>query len=111
MGITAISFLKETFNERNPFHVRELAFCEDGFIISIQGGTEFHYCYPRKHCNEYELVELGYPSVEEPLIEDYAEDPSDLTGSVYGFVPVPLVEEVISKHGGIIWPHSGIRNK
>lgn len=30
----------------------------------------------------------------------YAEDPEALTETVYGYVPVTLVEQIIEKHGG-----------
>lgn len=49
---------------------------------------------------DYEEVELGYPSNEDELINDYAED-DDYTGTVYGYVPIEVVEKLIEKHGGI----------
>lgn len=100
MNVT--DFLKSTFDPFNPYLVRPRIYCKDGFSISVQGGTEFHYCTPRKHCNQYECVELGFPSAEDPLLEDYAEDPSDQTGTVYGYVPIEVVESLIEKHGGMI---------
>lgn len=50
---------------------------------------------------DYESVELGYPSMEDELINEYAEDDSDYTKTVYGYVPIEIVEELINKHGGI----------
>lgn len=76
--------------------------CADGFKVSVQGGTEFHYCIPRYHCNEYESVELGFPTMKDDLIMEYAEDESDLTQTVYGWVPIEIVEQLVEKHGGII---------
>jgi hypothetical protein len=32
----------------------------------------------------------------------YCEDPQDPTGTVYGYVPVQVVTNVIVKHGGIV---------
>lgn len=76
--------------------------CKDGFRISVQA-SEFHYCSPRINgADMYETVELGYPNDEDVLIIDYAEDPSDLTETVYGFVPIELVNELVEKHGGIV---------
>lgn len=100
MNVT--DFLKSTFDPSNPYQVRSRISCKDGFSISVQGGTEFHYCVPRKHCNQYECVELGFPSAADPLLEDYAEDPSDPTGTVYGYVPIEVVESLVEKHGGMI---------
>lgn len=99
--MTVTEFLKSTFNPSNPYQVRPRIYCKDGFSVSVQGGTEFHYCTPRKHCNQYECVELGCPSAEDTLIKDYAEEPSKPTKTVYGYVPIEIVEELIEKHGGI----------
>jgi hypothetical protein len=32
---------------------------------------------------------------------EYAEDPDNPTNTVYGFVPIELVEQLIENHGGI----------
>jgi hypothetical protein len=97
----AIEFLEKTYTgERHA--VREMAVCKDGFRISIQGGTNIHYCSPRETCNMYDNVELGFPSEKDDLILEYAEDEEDLTGTVYGYVPIEIVEDLIEKHGGII---------
>lgn len=83
---------------------RPRAVCADGFTISIQAESGA-YCRPRItnafECGElYTHVELGYPSEKEALIIDYAEDPHDLINTVYGYVPINVVNEVIDKHGG-----------
>ena len=36
------------------------------------------------------------------FIKDYAEDPRDLTGTVYGYVPAHIVRKMIAAHGGIV---------
>lgn len=78
------------------------AICSDGFRISIQA-SEFHYCSPRVNgADSYENVELGFPSREDELIMAYAEDPDEPTETVYGFVPIEIVNQLIEKHGGII---------
>lgn len=67
---------------------------------SVQA-SELHYCEPR--CNgaqDYENVELGFPSIEDELINEYAED-DPYTKTIYGYVPIEIVEELINKHGGI----------
>lgn len=100
--MSVIEFLKSSFDPSNPYQVRPRICCKDGFSISVQGGTEFHYCTPRIHCNQYECVELGFPSVADPFLAGYAEDPSDPTGTVYGYVPIEVVERLVERHGGIV---------
>lgn len=80
---------------------RPRLYCNDGFSISVQA-SEFHYCYPQLNgVRDYESVELGFPSVEDELINEYAEDCMDYTETVYGYVPIEVVEKLIEKHGGI----------
>ena len=76
----------------------------DGFTISVQASYG-HYCFPQKtyrseYSNIYQKYELGYPSEEEELIEEYAEG-GDLTSSVYPQVPKEVLAKVVKKHGGI----------
>lgn len=76
--------------------------CKDGFTVSVQAG-EYLYCRPRINgADEYERVELGFPSAEDELIIDYAEDPDDPTETVYCYVPIDIVVKLIEKHGGIV---------
>lgn len=83
------------------FGVRPRVTCRDGYSVSIQASSS-HYCDPREdNLYEYTTVELGYPSMADNIIKDYAEDEEDLTGTVYGHVPVELVEELLAIHGGI----------
>ena len=76
--------------------------CPDGFEISVQASA-IHYCIPRRDNAEfYKKVELGYPNLKDDLIIEYAETPDKPTETVYGFVPIELVETLIQKHGGIV---------
>ena len=79
--------------------------CADGFSVSIQA-SENHYCTPRIDGAyiEYENVELGFPSDDESLIEEYSEMMEDttLTQSVYPYVPAEIVKKVLDKHGGMV---------
>ena len=75
--------------------------CADGFNISVQGGTHSHYCSPRETCNFYQEVECGYPSEREETLMPYCECSSDPLQTVYGYVPIDIVEEIVKKHGGI----------
>lgn len=85
-----------TYQEKRPYLE-----CADGYRISIQA-SENHYCSPRKNgLHEYNKVELGFPSAEDELINDYAEEDEDYTNTVYGYVPVEVVDQLLEKHGGI----------
>lgn len=82
--------------------IRPAIRCKDGFQISVQA-SEFHYCSPRINgADEYKSVELGFPNYEDLLILPYAEDPCNPTHSIYGNVPIEIVNELIEKHGGIV---------
>ena len=82
--------------------------CSDGFEMSVQVGSSL-YSTPKKVAKRYSAVEIGFPSVHEPLIEEYAEtfykedgeDITDYTDTVYPYVPVRIVDKVLKKHGGI----------
>ena len=80
--------------------IRPRVICADGFEISVQA-SENHYCEPRVNgAEQYESVELGFPNMVEPDIIEYAEKDC-YTETVYGWVPVEVVNKVIEKHGGI----------
>ena len=80
--------------------------CTDGFRMSVQVGFNL-YSTPKKVAKRYSAVEIGFPSEHEPLIEEYAdcytfeELDIDFTNTVYGYVPVKIVDKVLKKHGGI----------
>ena len=93
--------LLQYLNDTKGQMIRDVITCKDGFKISIQASMG-HYCSPRRNGATYTTVELGYPSSPEPLIKKYAEETHDLTNTVYGFVPVDVVQQVLDKHNGII---------
>ena len=73
--------------------------CRDGFSISIQGNSTA-YCYPKEdNCQLYEHVELGYPSKYDDLIMEWIEEEDSPCSTVYGYVPVKVVNQLIEKHG------------
>lgn len=78
----------------------DLVVCTDGFKVSVQA-DEYHYCSPRNDVGPWTAVELGFPSSADDLIAEYAEDESDLTGTVYSHVPITTVQALVEKHGGI----------
>lgn len=96
-------FLKKTYRtiDGEQAH-RPHIYCKDGFKFSIQAGSPW-YCLPRKvlESGEYEAVEVGGLYEEETLLMPYAEDFRKPTKTVYAYVPVSIVEEVIAKHGGV----------
>jgi hypothetical protein len=84
--------------------------CKDGFNFSAQASM-FHYCHPRMDVDDFQTYtawEIGFPSEVEPLLLPYM-DPSSggPTETVYGYVPTGVVNNVIAKHGGIIYPDAG----
>ena len=76
--------------------------CADGFKMSVQAHAGA-YCSPRINgADRYEEVEVGFPSHVEDLIMGYAEEPDSPTQTVYAYVPVQVVTNVLAKHGGIV---------
>lgn len=92
--MTLKEFVKITYNKTERFTVRPRIVCEDGFSISIQG-SDGHYCTPRQNLEWYVEMEVGFPSEEEPLLNDNDGD------DVFGYVSVLTIEKIIKKHGGI----------
>ena len=86
--------------------VIERIVCKDGYSFSCQV-NEYAYCNPRKSgAFPYSSVEIGFPSNGDSLIDAYAENPNasrDEDGfikTVYGYVPIKTVTNLIKKHGG-----------
>ena len=66
-----------------------------GVTVSVQASST-HYSLPRVDYapNGVTHVELGFPSVVPPdYIMEYAEEPDAPTNTVYGYVPIELVEQ------------------
>ena len=74
--------------------------CNDGFTFSLQAGPS-HYSTPKEMADYYSAFEIGYPSTEESLWEQWIEPGNEPTESVYGWVPQDIINAVIKKHGGI----------
>ena len=75
--------------------------CENGFQMSVQA-SEMNYWEPRDDYGPYTLVEVGYPSRKESPLMQWAEDPDDPTGTIYGWVPSNIIWDVILKNGGVV---------
>ena len=96
-------WLKETYKESYGYQeTRPRIVCKDGFSMSVQAGVGI-YSLPRANLKNgiYTAVEIGFPSEKEDLICKYAENPNYYTETVYGYVPIEVVEAVIEKHGGM----------
>lgn len=74
--------------------------CEDGFSLSVQA-SHGAYCSPRTNLGPWDQVEVGFPSDVPDEIMNYAEQPEKPTETVYGYVPIELVETLIAAHGGM----------
>ena len=79
--------------------------CADGFRMSVQA-HENAYCSPRTNdATLYVEVEVGFPSDREELIMPWAETPEEPTETVYGYVPIEVVQAELAAHGGITEGH------
>lgn len=94
--------INKIFKSLGEDHIKPRIECKDGFSMSVQASAT-HYCEPRTAYKDesYWSFEVGFPSEKEELLMEYAEKPEDPTGSVYGYVPASVLEEIIVKHGGI----------
>lgn len=81
----------------------------DGESVSVQA-NEYCYCHPQNNMSWIDLssftvpyyeYELGFPSFVAQEWMEYAEQSEKPTGTVYGYVPVELVQKVLDAHGGI----------
>ena len=77
--------------------------CADGFKMSVQGHCGA-YSHPRDDfAKHYTAVEVGYPSerVEDlmPYIDGEGSNPTE---TVYGYVPVEVIEKIVAAHGGLV---------
>jgi hypothetical protein len=93
-------FIRKTYKSDLMSNIRPRIFCADGFNMSVQGSA-YHYSDPRENAEKYERLEVGFPSQKENILMPHAEDPSDPTGTLYGYVPIEKIQTVIDKHGGI----------
>lgn len=96
----AIITFKEFLGTCGKVRVRPKIVCADGFKMSVQG-NEMAYSIPKKTGTEFKAMEIGFPSEPEELLLEFAEDPSNPTGTVYGYIALDLIEAVVAKHGGI----------
>lgn len=107
MTITDVAAIVDELNTRlaapgkNGHRVIKPVECVDGFEVSIQA-SPYHYCSPRSTVGPYSAVELGFPSEQIPSLDQYAEDRDDHTRTVFAYVPINEVAEVLAQHGGLL---------
>jgi len=70
--------------------VRYRVRCADGYNVSIQ--------YSAEHNCEFDSLEIGMPSEIDPELEEF--DTGD--NCVFSYVPIPVMETVVARHGGIV---------
>lgn len=75
--------------------------CKDGFSISVQAHAR-GYCLPRDNIGPYVAVECGFPSgpVTPEMMAFIERGWTEPTESVFAYVPVAIVRELIAMHGG-----------
>ncbi len=73
----------------------------DGFYFSVQA-SETHYCTPRVGKGPWTAVEVGYLSERIEAMMEYIDvgPDSDPLDSIYGWVPIDIIETAIEEHGG-----------
>ena len=93
-------FMQE--NRAEGVRLANYVLCKSGLTMSVQA-SEGHYCQPRENSAfPYSKVEIGFPDREVSELMPYAEDSDRPTDTVYGYVPIEVVEDVIKQHGGIV---------
>jgi hypothetical protein len=79
--------------------------CKNGFTMSVQASA-FHMCSPKSDVGPWTMVEVGFPSKRVMALAPYREGHGGwrkrptLTETVYPFVPVDVVAQVIDANGG-----------
>lgn len=99
------TYRNEGVTYANTFFMCPCIYTKDGFSVSLQINYG-NYCESengyRSFGHTWNYVEFGFTSIHEPLMVEYAEDPTDTTDTV-GRIPISVMEEVFLKHGGIDW--------
>jgi hypothetical protein len=75
--------------------------CANGFTMSVQYGSGL-YCsqYMTDFPVEPKTCEVGFPSRCVKALEPYREGADKPTKSVYGWVPLAVIVEIIDANGG-----------
>ena len=73
--------------------------CADGFSMSVQA-DRITYCSPRNDEGPWHAAEVWCPSETSPRLMDWAEQDEHPTDTVYPYVPLAVIAQVIEDHGG-----------
>lgn len=117
MGVTQLELIAR-HGTRDKNHSRQgkpsgRIVCRDGFTLSVQAGSG-SYCEPRPdwpfgggapadYEGPYTAAEVGFPSKRPRpwwTWKQWAETPTNPTGTVYGYVPFEAIAALIARHGG-----------
>jgi hypothetical protein len=96
--------ITRTYRDGERFFILGIAkplVCRSGLKMSVQA-SETHYCTPRNNLGPWTHFEIGFPSEEVAALLPYAEEPGNPTGTVYGWVPAEVIEQVIADNGGLV---------
>lgn len=104
-AVPARIFTRDSLRARiNPWPAARIK-CADGFSVSVQAGRTL-YCTPREDGARWTSVEVGFPTDRLPAsFAEYADNPSDPLNdlnlnSVWGYVPIEMVVDLLNSHGG-----------
>lgn len=92
-------FVRKTYQDVQV--LRPYLWCNDGFGMSVQGGRT-EYSYPRENSPDFLSMEIGNILSDEELFHPYKDEKhKPYNKTVYGYVPIEIIQQVIEKHGGI----------
>lgn len=90
-----------SFGSSEYFRLTKRVECNDGFHISVQASAGA-YCSPRNNDGPWYSFELSFPSsVPNDEILSFAEQREIPLDTVYGYVPIDVVDRLMAEHGGI----------
>ena len=93
--------VKNKEQDRSCYPMVPCIICEDGFSLSVQCNSG-SYGAPREDYSDfYWQGEVGYPSEKPDFIMGHCENPHRPTDTIYPYVEIELVEQLILQHGGI----------
>lgn len=91
-------------NYKRIFFLLPRIYCADGFNISIQCNNG-SYCASENGTRvfgyDWKLLEWGFPSEKDDILNESAEDSTDVTKTVGGYVNISILQELMDRHGGI----------
>lgn len=95
----------EKMDYKNVYFQCPVIWAMDGWHVSIQI-MNANYCASENGYRQFghtiERVEWGFPSGDESLLKESAEEPEDVTHTV-GSISLELAERIFAKHGGVDW--------